>query len=283
MIQTGFNLQNGSDINTLYGFSETVGSHNGRFRGESIQDVLGGTSLADTINKLSVKVKAHDYSNLFIGDYIDVPFTHEWGTETVRWVIACFDYYLNTGNVEEIRPHIVFIAEDCFEKQQVMNDTNTTEGGYVSSKMHTTILPKYSDALATAIGADHVLTFKDLLTNMVKTTTPSMAGAGWTGATTGWDWYDVRLNLMSEVQVYGSTLFSSSFYDVGNKNLQFPYFQLAPHKRIAHRGRTSERDSWWLGAVADGTGFANVGGYGNANGTLASFEWICVRPHFLFS
>ena len=41
---------------------------------------------------------------------------------------------------------------------------------------------------------------------------------------------------MSEIQVYGSTVLSSSFYDTGCDNIQFPLFRLAPNLKVAGLG-----------------------------------------------
>ena len=89
---------------------------------------------------------------------------------------------------------------------------------------------------------------------------------------------------MSEPMVYGTTVFSSSFYDVGVAKTQLALFKLAPERIVAQNGSvdTSSRYSWWLSAVAGGTYFANVSSNGNVSYINAS-DSVGVRPLWLIS
>ena len=93
-----------------------------------------------------------------------------------------------------------------------------TTGGYAGSKMHTTVLPVYAAALQKALN-NHIISHRELLTTAVSTTGNSNAGAGQIGYASSWEWKDCLLRLMSEIQIYGSTVLSSSFYDTGNANI----------------------------------------------------------------
>ena len=70
---------------------------------------------------------------------------------------------------------------------------------------------------------------------------------------------------MSEIQIYGSTVFSSSFYDTGNANIQFPLFRLAPNLKVAGLGHNGSRMWTWLSAVESAAAFAGCDYYGNSN------------------
>lgn len=253
----------------------SASAHNCVYRGKNLTNVY-------TMAQLSAKIQANDWSDLYIGDYIEVPMTSSYGTETVRWLFAGFDTHLNRGDTATTKHHICLVPEDCFATTQQMNSTNTTEGGYLGSAMWTTVLPAYATALSNAFGS-HLLQHRQILTNNMNTAVASMAGAGWTGASSGWAWTDTKVTLLNEVQVYGTTVFSSSFHDVGDSNQQLPLFRLAPDHLVCGAGfNSSGRVSWWLSAVASGATFAVVNGDGNAPSDNASHSFG-VRPLILFN
>lgn len=255
----------------------SAAAHNGFYRGKNLTDVY-------TLDELSAKIQANDWSDLFIGDYIEVPMTTSiGGTETVRWLFAGFDIYLNRGDTALTKHHIAMVPEDCFKTGAQMNETNTTEGGYYGSVMHQTTLPTYASALAatTAFGS-HLATYRALLSNAISATTYSASNSSWAGATTGFAWYDTQLCLLSEIQVYGANIHCSSRHDIGHANQQLPLFALAPDKLIAGNGLDSSgRWTWWLSSVASSANFCLVGGYGISNAAGASGA-AGVRPLLLF-
>ena len=77
---------------------------------------------------------------------------------------------------------------------------------------------------------------------------------------------------MSEVMVYGTTVWANSGYEVGCINSQFPLFALAPE--YIHR-----RFFYWLRGVRSATNFASVSAAGYANDNSASNS-VGVRPFF---
>ena len=251
-------------------------AHNAIFRGKNLTDVY-------TEDELSAKIQANDWSDLFIGDYIEKEITTSYGgTEKVRLLFAHFDYFLTAGDTATTKHHIVMVPEDCFATLAQMNETNTTEGGYSGCAMQTTVLPVYAAALKGALGSTHVLTHRRLLTTSVSATAQS-TGLSATGISNGWAWADVDLCLMSEPMLYGTRAFSSSGYDVADGNMQFALFTLAPNKKIAHKGfENGSRYDFWLCAVASAAGFAycavsGLAGYAGASTSTG------VRPYFLFA
>ena len=253
--------------------ANNAAAHNAIYRGKNLTSIY-------TLDQLSAKVAAGDFSDLFIGDYIEKSITSSYGTETVRFLFAGFDTYINKGDTAFTKHHIAMVPEDCFANSAQMNATNTTEGGLKGSAMWTTVLPAYATALTNAFGS-HLATHRYLITNAVNTSLQSGAGAGWGGASSGWEWVDAKCRLMSEVEVYGTRVFSSSFHDVGAANNQLPLFRLAQDKMVAGLGLNSSRADWWLGAVASGANFARVASYGHSSANYAS-DSLGVRPVFLF-
>ena len=250
-----------------------AGAHNAIYRGKN----LGAQY---TVDQICAMISNGTFSDIFIGDYFDVSInTDLGGTETVRCVIADLDTFLNNGGTAVTKHHAVIVTKDCFKTNAKMNDSNVTTGGYAGSKMFTEVLPIYSAALQSALN-NHIITHSSLLSTAVSETGASMAGANFTGYASNWDWKNVQLDLMSEIQLYGSTVFSSSFYDTGEKNMQFNLFRHNPAMKIAGAGHNGGRWWYWLSAVVSASAFANCNNNGNSNNNNASAEGG-VRPYFL--
>ena len=158
-----------------------------------------------------------------------------------------------------------------------MNATDTTAGGYIGSDMWKTILPKYTTAIKNAFGSSHILTHRELLSSAESDTVASAAGAGWSGGTTGWNWYSVDVNLFNEPMVYGTRACSSSFFDVGDCNTQVA--AMIHDKSLSF---TRSSSSCWLRAVVSSSFFARANGDGGADGYgSASASDGGVRVYFL--
>ena len=260
----------------------TAGFHNSIYRGKNIQSYLTDGSLYKRINGTD---GYELFEDLFIGDYFDItmPQTSLSSAQTVRCLLAHFDYYLRSGNAETTFHHAVIVPFNSFANTAQMYSSNINTSGYNGSAMHSTTLPIYATALE-SVFSTHLKTFKDLLSTAGVTSGTSMAGAGFAGYASGWGWQSVKLRLMSEPQVYGTTVFSSSFYDVGVAKTQLALFRLAPERIVAMNGgtETNSRGYWWLSALASGTGFAFVysNGYAAYNDASAS---VGVRPLWLLS
>ena len=250
-----------------------AGSHNAIYRGKNLTNIY-------TVDQICAMISDGTFSDLFIGDYFDVSInTSIGGTETVRCVIADLDTFVLNGDTAVSKHHAVIVPKDCFKTTAKMNDTNVTTGGYVGSKMVTTTLPIYATALQTAL-KNHIITHRSLLTNSVATTGNSNAGAGHVGYSNNWAWTDTLLSLMSEIQLYGSTVLSSSFFDTGERNTQFNLFRHNPAAKIAGQGHGGGRMWYWLSAVVSASAFAGCSNIGISHTGDASAEG-CVRPYFL--
>lgn len=257
-------------------FANNAAAHNGIFRGKDL------TSLG--VEEICSRISSGLFTDLYIGDYFDITISTSFTTsEVVRCVLAGFDTYWNNGDTPFRIHHAVIVPKNCFTATAAMNPENTTVGGFVGSNMWTTILPVYKDALQSALG-NHILEHKTLLTNTIGADLNSNAGAGFKGASSNWAWTSTYLSLLSEIQVYGSNVFSSSFYDTGCDNLQLPLFALDPTAKVCKLGGTddtgaSNRYWYWLRNIASASGFALVTYYGISyyNGASSS---VGVRPIF---
>jgi hypothetical protein len=84
--------------------------------------------------------------------------------------------------------------------------------------------------------------------------------------------------------VYGTRVFSSSAFDVGNGKKQVALFALNHESTIAgYRGNHSDHKGYWLRAVASSSRFCMADTYGGAGSSDASrrLDWGGVRPYFL--
>ena len=188
--------------------------------------------------------------------------------------------------------HAVMVAGQGFGGTQHfgrsrMNATNTTEGGYKESEMNTLVLGEVTSTGSTAADAtinqqlyaefgSHLKTTRELVSNTVNATGYNRYGIA-TGCTSNWWWISAQTVLMSEVEVYGATVWSSSGYDTGNANRQLPLFAFS---KQAQNNRTSY---YWLKDVASATNFCFAAHSGYASYDGASYALYCVRPRFIIA
>ena len=218
---------------------------------------------------LMAGVADNDFSDIFIGDIIErdtpaISVTNFAAKAKTQYAVIGINSLKNHGDTPKLqnKPHLVMIPLDGLGNAY-MNATNITTGGYKDSYMNTTVMPAVVTALESAFGANHVLQTREYITNTVTSTVASRAGLGWQGGSTAGEWSDQKAILMTELEAYGATPFSSSAYDNIGLNEQLPGMKL---DRIMNR-----RFSRWLRSVCGSTGFCNVDaggspGYGHASG-----------------
>ena len=248
-------------------------SHNCFYRGKNLTNVY-------TLAQLSTKMTNGDFSDLYIGDYITLPVVIDGTSKNFNFRIAHFNYWKYMGDTSFTKNHIVFVPDTAFKNMQ-MQETNTTEGGVPA----TLVWAALQGDLYTAVNAatcmnGHVQTHRDWIPDSVNTSAISAAGANYQGSTvyTNTMWRDVKLGMMKEPMVYGTTAFSSSGYDVGCGKSQLALFKIDP---TWINGRAS-RYYWWLGCVSSSSIFAYASHDGFANGANASYS-LGVRPYLLFA
>lgn len=234
-----------------FSVASNAGAHNSLFRGKYL-----GSSV--TAAQYAV-IAAGTFDDLFIGDY--------WTINGINWRIAAFDYYIGTGSTVLTTHHAVIVPDTNLDTQK-MNDTGTTTGGYVGSKMDTTNIATARTKVNAAFSG-HVLTHAFYLSNAV-------ANGKVTGATE----VSRDIVLMSERNVYGQSIMSSECNDgSGGPNwytydrTQFPLFALAPE--FIQKGRSY----YWLRDVVSMTCFASVYSTGRAAWDRAGDPYG-VRPAF---
>lgn len=166
-----------------------------------------------------------------------------------------------------------------------MNSTNTTVGGYVASEMYTATLGEVVNAGSIASGAtinqqlyaefgSHLKTTRELLSNSIGASLTNRFGSAG-GASNNWGWYSCQACLMSEVEVYGSTVWSSSGFDTGTGCVQLPLFAFS--KKVVN----NRSAYYWLKDVASSAYFCYVYDIGIAHYYGAGSTSTYVRPRFV--
>jgi len=234
----------------------TAGYHNSIFRGRNITNYYEDGSLYTRISDGTFK-------DLYVGDYIV--------KNGIAWRIAGFDMYLKKGDVPTNLHHAV-IVPDKHLTTEVMNDTDTTAGGYVESKMYKETLPSILNTYISPIFGDHIIEHRSTLTGGINETGYNRQGTSG-GCSNKWVWSSKKLDLMSEIQVFGTITWSSSGYEGGSEVVQFPLFRLAP-EFIGCR----EKD-YWLKDITDATGYSFVTYAGTSNARTATSN-LGIRPYF---
>lgn len=181
-------------------------------------------------------------------------------------------------------PGMGFGGTQHFGKSR-MNPTNTTEGAYKGSEMNTKVIGEVATAGSTAAGAtinqqlfaefgSHLKTTRELITNSVNATGINKFGAA-TGCSNNWEWLSMQAVPMSEIEVYGSCVFSSSGYDTGTANHQFELFAFS-------KSAINNRSAWYfLKDIASASQFCVCYVNGSSGYFDASNASRYVRPRFI--
>ena len=244
------NLHKGlqTDIDSVRNvLADGAAAHNCIYRGKNL-----GTSVTE---EQYAAISSGKFTDLYIGDY--------WVINGVTYRIAAFDYYYNCGDTNFTKHHVVIVPDTSLYKAQ-MNTSNVTTGGYTGSAMYKSNLAQAKTTIKAAFGSAHVLTKRELLTNAVNGNTPS-----------GWAWFDSDVELMNEVQAYGSVAWGAhdgNGYNVASGDGQFPLFMF-------DRTKLHNREDYWLRDVSSVTNFSGVSYGCVASGSGASSSYG-VRPAF---
>ena len=242
------------------------------------------------------------FDDIYVGDYFKMsrPIsayerTGQHQTTGSQYVtIAGLDTMMNNGyqgNVVDYH-HAVMVAGQGFGGTQHfgrsrMNATNTTEGGYKASEMNTLVLGEVTSTGSTAADAtinqqlyaefgSHLKTTREFVSNAINATGYNRFGSP-TGCASNWEWISAQAILISEIEAYGSIVWSSSGFDIGNANRQLPLFA------FSKQALNNRSGLWWLKDVASAAYFCCAYDSGAAQFGNAGGEEYCVRPRFIIA
>lgn len=234
---------------------DNAGAHNSVYRGKYL-----GTSYTSAMSKA---IQDGTFDDLYVGDYLTINGT--------VYRIAGFNLGKQIGDSKSMGNCMCIVPDSALYNAQMHNTdsgqyeegsvANITTGAYANSDMRTTNLAQATQKIVNDFGSTHVMSYRDILPNVTAN-----------GQASGRAWYDCKVELMSEVMVYGTKAWANSGYEIGCINSQFPLFALAPE--YIHR-----RFAYWLRGVMSETTFAGIISGGGADYYYASRS-IGVRPFF---
>ena len=237
------------------------------------------------------------YEDIHVGDYIDMgrtvtcpdSYDSAVGSQYVT-VASCGGFYGN-GDSGITYPHLIMVPGKGFGGVQhfgrhAMHASNP-HPGYVSSDMNQSVLGPVVTEGSIATGAtinqqlyyifgSHLKTIKSLLATAMSSSLYNRFGSA-EGASSGCGWQSVQTRLMSEIEVYGSIVWSSSGYDTGDANHQFELFRFS---KSAVNNRSAY---YWLKDAASSSRFCICSNDGISDYYAAINSNFFVRPCFILA
>lgn len=243
---------------------------NGILTERDLVNVLGATSAKDAFAKLQAKTSAGDFTNLGLGDYIDIPsitfdnktLTHNPSYENLRVQIIAFDYFENNFNTTH---HAVMQFKHCPFKKEINSGSSTNKGGYPAMRMADYLSTTFGAGLEAAIGIN-CLSIKPYF---------QTSATDWSSST------GYKVFLPTENQLIGHKGSSTVATDTNSCELgQFPYYAINPKGLM--KNFNGERYSYWTASplFADSSGFAVVDNRGSVSYRNAGSDIMGVAPVF---
>ena len=225
------------------------------------RNLYRGAYLGDrvTVEQLAA-IRDGSFDQFFIVDY--------WTINGVSYRVADMDYWYNVGSPEPLKKHHLVIVPDnnLFDAQ--MEPSDTTENGYWGSYMKQTALIRARDLLIAAFGSENICKHQEYFVDAAEE-----------GRSTNAIWRQTTIDLMSEIMVFGTNIFSvMNAGGVMNWNYTTARWQLALF-RLDPTAIDIPGEKAWLRDIADAKRFTAIGSNGYAYCMKASFA-NGVRPVF---
>jgi len=214
------------------------------------------TRKAFTLADLEAAVASGDYAAYDIapGDYYE-------GASGYTYIFAGDNPMKGTVADYTILDNHAGLIVDTHETAK-WNNTNSTAGGYVASNLHSylvnTALPKVQGDL----GPSHLIAHRKVYTNSVGATLYNRFGDNTGAANDRASSASQYIAALSEVQVYGSIISSSSLYDMGEADQQLEVFKWYKHTEIFGN------EIPWLQNIVSATYAARVDTFASISGAI---------------
>jgi hypothetical protein len=242
---------------------------NGILTERNLVDVLGATSVQDAFIKLQGKVSQGNFSNLGLGDYIDIPsitfdgqtLTNNPQYQNLRVQIIAFDFFKNESNTYH---HVVMQFKNCLFKRAI-NPANSNVGGYPAMPIADYLSTTFGTGLDTAMG----ITCKPIKQYF------QTAAATWSNSTA------YKVFLPTENQLIGHKGSSTVATDTVSYELgQFPYYAINPRGLI--KNFNGVLYYYWTASplFSGSTNFADVPTGGGVRFRGANISDVGVAPVF---
>ena len=243
------------------------------------------------------------FEDIYVGDYFEMSRAISAYEKTGTYqktgskfvTIAGIDTMWGNGDGDSInKHHLVMIPGQGFGGTQHfgcarMNATDDTTGGYKASEMNVETLGAVASSGSTAATATinqqlyaefgaHLQITREVVSNTLNASGINRFGGGSNlGCSSNWEWISAQAVLMSEIEVYGATVWSSSGYDTGSANIQLPLFAFSKQAQC-------NRTAWyWLKDVASAACYCGASHGGSSSYSDASYAAACVRPRFILA
>ena len=248
------------DVNCVVEAQNNAAFHNSIFMGRDITEKY-------TNGSLYTKISNGTFEDIFVGDY----FTASYAGANKIFRIAGFNSLYNQGDSNVLtRNHAVIVPDEPLVNA-VMNTSNASTNGYASMPVRSGAIATINTNLNTTFSG-HLITKRELLCN--KTSSDVSSGMTATsGSSSSWAWYDSKSDLMTEMELYGTSIFNTSGHDVASGYSQYPLFALAPEF-------ISMGYDYWLRGVANSAKFTICRSDGRADMENASVS-AGIRPRIV--
>lgn len=250
-------------------YDKAITAHGDSIDGRNLLDVLGVESVADAFKALHEKCDNGDFTELMLGDYIDLSeitvdgtkYTHVANYQNLRIVIAGFNFYKGAGDTENSKNHILWVFRNIVLKRQ-MNASDTNAGGYGASAMKQFLDGVFATGLGEEIGAQYLYTVRRAISKKGST-----------------EWLSCTVFLPTTVEVFGVDTYGDD-QNAWNTNTQIPLYRSGSFYRC--KKYNGSRHWWWLGTplASNATSFCYVYYYGYSNSYDASNSGGGVAPAF---
>lgn len=258
---TGILAMANGGLGVDFSAADGAGFHNSIHRGKYLGNALTEAQSASII--------AGTFDDMFVGDY--------WTIGNVDYVIVDFDTYYRCGDNINLGHHVAVMPRASMASAAWNVGSNDTSKMYIKSDVRIVTIQGLTSGsdpdvdstaglqgtIISAFGSSHVLKYRALY--------PSAQSDG---SATGWAWTDARVELINEVEVYGTQAWTDhghgNVYEIGINKRQLSIFRLAP-------GFCNIRQYWWLRSVSSATTACRMNSSGNVSDTPASGSYV-IRP-----
>ena len=102
--------------------------------------------------------------------------------------------------------HVLMFSQNVMgQEKMVENEDGNIDSGYVHTDFYQTILPKYSTAIKTVFGENHMLAHNELLSTSTNLAYKNCIAPDITGTSSNSTWQsDIYVNIFNENMLFGT-------------------------------------------------------------------------------
>ena len=192
-----------------------------------------------------------------VGDYITVQHVIDGSTKSFNYIIAGLNVMKGTVSEYHLtQDHVGIIVDTSIIVN--WNTTATTAGGYINSNLNTFLSTTIFPLVQTDLDAFNLYAHKKYLTNSINASGYNRFGEA-SGCSNGATWVEKAISALTETQVFGSTVWSSSGYDTGEGDRMLDVFEIYSPSEIFGNKYV------WLRDIVSATQAAALEDYGNVS------------------